>query len=609
MEKYDASGDSMLNKILYPWIATNIACVLLNASTCNPYYPSAVAPSAGYTTFTFANATQNPGITAGDIYITMVGTTGTTGGPRNFVLFDPSGLGSLTGADRVLPTTYFYPLSALPTDTNGNPYAFVPNNLPSVVLYVGIDYGVTLQTATGTNGGWYINPATLVNSDANVYHLYDTISFSTSPKLQFLGTDLQSSYGLPLSVLVTYNSGKTTFYLGLPPTVPRDDTTTNSVFGSYVTSVSGIGITNLPSQTQWAHGVTSFIAAGNTGARTYLHLISPIQMLSNNTFDSSYLFNNTYGSNWFNEIWGTGPTAFYQPGVRDLYLDVSAIGASYTTYHYIGNVTGALTFVTDGAIGGTVALSPTTSQPFFNGNPVTFNATGDPAVIPFISQYLGEGFVTGIFPTVFPLTGPMNSEYIQNKYVENPTAFWGHSSGATAPTGGPWYNLYAAVLHNLAPFSSTNNFSNVNAETPDQPMGFTQNIPPLSASTTATVAIVVGNMQDSVVPNFTDHTLYYILIAPSPGVTAIYGTSTIGAAAATQFFNVTTPVDLIVEYGGTSTSYAGLTYATQVFFNGIAPTANYAFSYPQLPAPLVPALLNPTATGSTGWLIGIGRPN
>lgn len=591
----------MLKKILFSGASANIAYTLLNASTCNPYYPSVNPPSSDFVTFTFVNASQNTGITAGNIFITMVGTTGTTGAARDFIQFDGSGQGSLFPAGITAPQPYFYKLSDLPLDGNNNPYAFVPSNLPLAAVYIGIDYGVTLQTGTGTNGAWYITPPALVNTDANIYHLYDTISFSTSPHLRFLGTDLQNSYGLPLAVLVTYNGGNANYYLGLPPTVPRDDGTSNSVFGAYVNAVNAI--TNSEAQAQWAHGATSFIAAGNAGATTYLHLISPTQLLAQGSFDRSYLFDATYGSDWFNEMFDP-TTGFYKPaGLTGLYMDVTALGPSFTTYHYTGNFpAGTLNFVSDSSAGGAVSVGPTVSQPFFSSaaqGPNSFAASGDLAVAPFICQYLSDGFVTGLFPTAFTQDNPMRDAYIQKKYVSNPSLFWGGSSQVPPPTGGPWYNLYAAVLHNLAPFSSTNNFSNINPETADEPMGFNQAIPPLSASTTATVAIVLGNMLNSVIPNFTDTNQYKIHIAPGAGVTAIYGSNHIIGPGNQTFSEATSPINLIIEYS--TGSHAGLTYATQVYIHG--PTSDrYQFAYPQPPAPILPSF------SSEAWTIGIGVP-
>ncbi len=570
---------------------------LLHSSSCNPYYPSATAPD-GFITFTFVNASQNASVTAGSIYLTCVGSTSDAGSFRDFILFNSSSAtGALSPAGQTLPSQYFYPLSFFPQDGSGNAYAFVPETLAQGALYIGIDYPVVVNTLTGAT--WIINPPSFSSNDPNLYHLYDTISFATTPHLQFSGRDMQSAFGLPLAELVTYNGGNTTFYLGLPPSVPRDDTTSNSVFGSYLAAVNAIS--NSAAQTQWANGITSFIPAGNAGATTYLRLFSPTELLAIDLFDPAYLFNNTYGANWFESMWDSA-SGFYV--AEPLYFDVSQLGAAYTTYQYTNTSGSTLTFVaSNGGTGGTVTVSPTSTAPFLSSAPQganSFNAGGDLGIAPTICQYLSDGFVTGLFPTAFPSGTPMNNTYIQNTYVDDPSTFWGHSNSSPAPAGGPWYNLYASVLHNFAPFSTSNNYSNINPETGDNPMGFNQNIPPLSIATTASVAIVLGSMSGSTLPNFTDSSSYTISIKPGASTTVIYGLTAITGPANQSFVGATSPIPLTIEYWGGS--YAGLNYVVQVYIN--SPVAdNYAFVYPEPPATFLPTF------GVGQWNIGMGAPN
>ena len=483
---------------------------------------------------------------------------------------------------------------------------YVPNTLIQGQVYLSVDYPLAVVTATAAVPGtvWAITPPSFVsNADANYYHLYDSFQFltnKTTNQLTIPGNYI-NSFALPISVLTTFNEGFVTYFLGLPPSVPRDDGTTGSVFGQYTHDLEAIGYTS--SLAQWGPLSFSFTPAGNTGATSYLRLLSPLQQLGSNIFKNDYLFNTdptVYGADWFTYVFDT----FYS--ANPLYLDVSSLatpGAPYTTYHFLSYAGGIVTFAPDG-FGSNVTIQPSLtpireSSAFFNNTPLDFHVAGDPVAGNPICTYLSAGFVTGIFPRAFSSSNPLSYTYIQQQYVSDPATFW---TAPTSPSGGPWYNLYGAVLHNLSPFVEPNNYSNNAANSVDTSIGFFSPIlAPLTSDPYVTVSL--GNMEHSEIPNFSDPREYTVLFNPGVGANYVYnGISIIGGGPTLPTTTATLPIDLLVTY--TTGSYSGLTYTTQIYINGPTVT-NYAVVFPHLPAQIIPHY----DSISGQWLIGAGAPN
>jgi hypothetical protein len=613
----------MLKKELFLLTAIGVAfSVPMTAeATC---YPTVLPPTqiSGYVPFTFVNSYSN--ITSSQVFVTM--SAQTANGEYVFITFNNMGIGATVGAGPTTPPTYFYSLADLPTYM-GSGYVYVPVGLTNGEIYIGVDYAVTLNTLHTTTTGpfsWSIVTAAGAtdNTNANYYHLYDSMKFTTNQNQLTLILNMDNEYGLSLTAAVGANTSHgiplNTFFLGLPPTVPRDGGTT-SVLGSYSNNVSLI--TNTASRVQWAGLTVTVQGAGNISP-TNLRMFSPKNAMTfslpqsspNQLFDPSYLFNDVYadgsaGSNWFNKVWGMG--GFYNGGMlgsNELYLDVSALHTPTLDYKdYLLNsavvATGLLSFVSDAIPAPDAIVSSTSSLPYFNGS---FPNKSGGLALPLVINYLTEGFCTGILPANFTASNPLTQAYFAavSPFAVTNSPFWGGNPNFASIPGGPWYDLYSATLHRLAPFSPTNNYSNFQADGADSPLGFYQPVK-VSLNSMPYVAIILGDMAGTILPDFTDPTPYSVLFAP--GANTVYhvqGQTITGPSSLT--LTVGLPITLTVSYTGASGAVYTGPYPTQIWFNGTINSVNYSIAYPQTPA-------GTPATAPTGpashWRIGAGAPN
>ena len=542
-----------------------LSAALNVSAVCNPYPLPAYL--SGYVPFTLVNSSNT--IASTSLYVTITGTNPSTNNTC-MVQFSNAGgkyVGTLVDSTSAAFSVnlnsleYSYLLSSLPQQ-NGQPVLYVPP-ISNATLYLSVGYQMGLLTANGSSYGIQ-TPQPFTTTDANYYHLYDSSIFFT------IGTDLNFQslgildYSLPISSIVSMNNGTSVQYAGL--NIPR-----NTMLTSYSTAVAGIA--NAAAQTQWDKLLLSFTSASGTGA-TELRLASTLSAMGfqSSPFDPSYLINNsgTYGADWASTVFD----------VTNVYFDVSALpppaGEVYTTYLYTGVTGGNLVFTSQGTAGidVTIPYPFSNSFPFLNASATgsdSFSAAGDPLAAPLICNLLSTGFVTGLFPAAdTSSSNPFGNNYAALANVNNQIY---QENSAFPAMSGPWYDLYAAVLHDAAQGSPYFNFE---ADTVDTFVGFFSPIVvPNNSDSQPSVFVVLNDCTSTVIPNFADSTMYSVLIANNPSNTNVLLN---GATPPMSQTTVSVPFTLEITYN--TGLYSGNTYTCQAWVNN---TNNYSVVFPQPP--------------------------
>lgn len=562
----------------------------LCAITCNPY--SLPTYKSGYVAFTIVN--ESGAVATSDLYITIVGTN-----PANLnscivelsAGMDGQWVGELIDATQFLfanhpspSTPYSYQVSLIPTQ-NGQPVIYLPP-ISNATMYVSIGYGLGLNVSTGAPITIQ-PPQQFTTADPNYYHLYDNSIFFTIADELTIQSQYTNAFGLPVSSIISINGGTSVQYSGII-------TERSTLFSDYTTAVSSIS--NANSQAQWEKLPVSFTSASGGGA-TQLRLASTLSAMSFSTspFDTSYLSNSgQYGANWTQTVFETGSP--------QIFFDVSGLTNSsltYTYYQFTGVSGGNLVFIpgigcssscTDVYIPYPIA----SSLPFLNAassGASSFNATGDSLATPLICSYLSAGFVTGLFPVT---TSKSSLFGTGNLAIANKNGQF-YQPNSAFPGTGPWYDLYAATLHNAARGSSYFNFQ---ADPVDANLGFFAPIVVRNnSSSQPAIFVVLNDLGSTIVPNFTDSTTYDITVAPTPSAisyTITYNGMTEGPyTSAMGFSNVEVPFTLEITYQ--TNTYSGQTFTTQIWLNE---TNDYSVVFPQPPGTI-------GVTSGASWNIAV----
>ena len=233
--------------------------VSLNAA-CNPY--TIPTYKSGYVAFTIANSSGSVATSA--LYVTIVGTD-----PSNLSSCivslaaggDGQWVGTLVDATQDLfanypspATPYSYQVSQFPLQ-NGQPVFYLPP-ITNATLYLSIGYGMGLNVSTGSP--YTIQaPQQFTTSDANYYHLYDSSTFFTIADELTVQSNMTTAFGLPISTIVSINSGTSVQYSGITAA-------SSTIFTNFTTALDNIS--NANSKAQWSLLPISFTSASGSGS-------------------------------------------------------------------------------------------------------------------------------------------------------------------------------------------------------------------------------------------------------------------------------------------------------------------------------------------------------
>jgi len=569
--------------------------------SCNP----ATAPPymSGYVAFTFLN---NSGLVDNSrVFVTFLASQ-----PRppstpisyfmQFNLVSDVWVGSFVEVNSLSINSldYGYPISQFATGSA--PYTvYLPYaSNTTQQLFVAIDYPVSMTITEPSPSPpppiqQVAAPGAFDTTDGNYYHLYDSsIRFSLDPNTT--GINMQSNYtsffGLPISAAIGWNGPYNTLLLGA-------NFNRNTAFQNYYSSVGAIA--NANAQTQWQKLPIAFTSVSG-GGQTDLRLASSLSAFSL-TFDQQYLYNSgSYGLDWEHTT--------FNPGAFPLYLDVSGLGAGYTTYQLTSVASNTMTFAPVSSLGSNVTIplpaSPSgiQSQAFINGafDSTGFNASGDATVYPTICQLLSTGFISGLFPqTSFTSSSPFGTIYLaQQNAADN---FYKPNTNLSS-NASPWYDLYSKTLHTLAG-STSPPYIDFLAVPGDSLMGFFSGTTiPINNNTRPSVFINLGSMVGTVLPNFTDNSTYNLTFPAFAGPTTIVYHPNGGGTPLTNptsVPNAKVPFTLDVTYN--TGIYSGRTLTTQIYVHSVSPGSVYSIAYPNLPGNV-----GFTNTSANNWTISPG---
>ncbi len=555
--------------------------------------PLAIQVYNNHVPFVFQN---NTGLPASQVYVTFQGIDAANPGSQQFLKFDTTtAFGTfVTPSSNLLSANYSVQLSSMPQVQNfpGSYLFYVPLTI-SGRAYVSFGQPMFLPVSTSSPYS-VLDPYVTQYTDPNYYTIYDKweFTFNTSgqsaPNLAWQGNINTSGvdfFGISSEIsFLSYPSGS--LLQTFDSTQVNDGPTSfNKQRDTLLTTfVNGLTTTS-PNGQYWGALCLPFLSNPYNGASpvtTYLRILNPGFSIQNPPssyagmvafpqnpsagFPSDYLQNaGLYGENYIDE-WFTYYNTTGGMNTLSIYQDVLA--APFT---YSGNSSGmsmsqsfSLT-----ASGGqpTEILDETgvTTTPFFTGAAFPFMPANS-----ILSQYVGATFEVGLFnnttvPTISQATLRANS----GSYYANP---------AFTTTPGPWYDLYASLLHSqgVVPSYSATGVGAVYASPYDDLLGINSSIAVKNPTNYTVVPSPYVNITlngGNVIPSIEDFgnlTLIFDLSGAPMGSSISYRTGTSG-----PYIPYTAPVaistyPLQVEYvsGISGTRY----YTIYLRYQNIQPT-------------------------------------
>ena len=471
------------------------------------------APIAGYLPVVITNTT---GLPASEVLVTLAGQQTSANLAQFFFQLQSNALYlPVSASDTTYSPNYSYPLSSFTRCSTGpNDYlAYVPN-LAGARFYFSIKQPIYLSSGTlvGSPPNKIVAPTYYAFYDPNYSNLFESVELTFIPEgggsppaipwTASVNTTEVDAFCLPIQI------GYYSFDPANPnavTTMTQDPNALPSGFGvgglagattrgTILTSVvNGLTASDATGQTPkiWPKLAIPFYSDpyAGTGLQTYLRVLSPKQSLGNaaspaNTgnlttqhlpavqpgpvqfknynyppFPADYLTATTYGNA---NSFAQNVLSFYTGGTK---LYISTGGASSTVYE--GVTTGSspnllltMTGVSGTNVGSTATLDQSdinTFQMYSGSQP--FIGTPDGTNLGF---YFGDAFTVGVLPSSIgtvqanPIditdasSGGWEATNIGNYYLPANSAI----------TGGPWYDLYAKLFHNVAVRNSSTSFLN-----------------------------------------------------------------------------------------------------------------------------------------------------
>lgn len=542
--------------------------------------------------------TNNTGLSADQVYATFQGLNPANPVAQQFLSFDPSSaMGSfVVPANNLFSPNYSYPLSSMPQVT-GMPgsYLFYVPLITSGRLTITLNQPFYVGTTNVSPYGVQ-DPFVTQYTDPNYYTIYDKweFTFSTTgnsaPNLAWQGNVNTSGvdfFGLSSKLqFLSYPSNQ--LLQTFDSTQVNDGPTSFNQSRDTLLSTFVTGLTTANNSAYWSSLILPFLtnpysAATPGNTTTYLRILNPGFSIQNPPssyggavafpqnpsagFPSDYLSNSAaygenYIDNWFSYYNGTG---------NSLTIDQDVLGAPYT---YSGNSSGAspnqsFLLTSSGYPNATLAQNLTSTTPFFTGTGFPFSPANS-----ILSEYIGGTFEAGLFNVMtVPTISQANLRAESANYYSNPPFMM---------TAGPWYDLYAKLLHSegLIPSYSVTNVGAVYASPYDDLLGINSSIAIKNPTNYQTVpnpyvSITLNPVNTQTIPSIVDTTPTTVqFIFNTPGSTLKYRTGGTGdyISVATM---ATVPVNnfpLQVEY--VSGNYPGTSryYTIYLTYQNIQPT-------------------------------------
>ncbi len=453
------------------------------------------APIQTFSNFVPVVFTNNTGLSASQIYITFQGIDAANPNGQQFLTFDSNGMGSFVPlSTSSLSTDYSVNLANAETIQNmAGSYLFYVPLVTSGRAYV--TFNQPLFLPVDASAGTVLDPFPTHYTDPNYYTIYDKWEFTFSSSGQTnqdyldwqgnLNTSGVDFFGISSSIaLRSYPSQE--LLEKFDPTQVNDGPTSFSQDRDTLitTFVNGLAMAN--NSAYWSALSLGFLSDPYTAGIpvNYLRILNPgfsiqfpplsyggaVPFYQNPAagFPTDYLANVLYGENYI-DSWFTYYNAATVPvSLLNFYLDTIATPVSYSGAS--GGSSPVQTFVFTGSPTEILTQPATTSTPFFVGTGFPFSPSSG-AYVTNLSQFIGATFEVGLFDyTTISVISQANLRTNGANYYTNP---------AFTTTLGPWYDLYAKLLHSqglIPSYSTTTLWGSVYASPYDDVLGINSSI-------------------------------------------------------------------------------------------------------------------------------------
>lgn len=399
---------------------------------------------------------------------------------ESYIGFDSSGVGTFTRVDAATSAgktsaDFCIKLSDLPNGTIQVPMTVGGR------IYICFKYTLGLSEVVGYDAN--NNPVTLTigepdpfdQSDSNYAKIYDKIEYTYNQDGVWIDTTAVDFFCLPLTLAV---AGET---VGLT----ESRATILNRLAQGTTALKGLDNAG----GDWGNLILNFKG-------TVLRVVAPNKAVGTNGFDPDYL------NSYLNTIW-----QYYGTEGTTLSVDCSEVypsGSTQSQTLYTGSVQGsAFNFKNGESDTVSVPSIPTSNEVFGCGQGVM--QTSGANVYSVIVRNLGAAMNVGVVPVA---GGPtLNKAWFQSQK----SSFY--SPNTLAPSGGPWYNLYAGLLHSFGDKVYAFAFDDAVGE--DSTLHTTD--PGNNPST-----VTIGDMTGTTVPNLSDDTIYTVKFEVASGCSGSY---------------------------------------------------------------------------------------
>ncbi len=500
--------------------------------------PLPIQVYSNYIPIVFQN---NTGLPSAQVYVTFQGINGANPGQQQFMTFDPNtALGSfVTPSPNLLSANYSIQLSTVPqVHQMPGSYLFYIPLTTSGRVYVTLNQ--PLYVPVSTTGPYYtvLDPDVAKYTDPNYYTIYDKWEFTFNASGQS-GSNLAWQGNLNTSGVDFFGVSSEISFRSYPsgnllqtfdPTQVNDGPTTfaqarNALLTTFVT-----GLTTANNSTYWSRLALPFYSDpynSLSSVTTYLRILNPGFSIQNPPssyggavpfpqnpsagFPSDYLSNAViYGENYIDKWFG-----YYNGTGRSLTINQDVLANPFT---YSGSSSGAsptqsFSLTASSQPTETLAQAAVTTTPFFTGTGFPFSPLNST-----LSQYIGGTFEVGLFNvTTVPVISQTNLRANAASYYSNPPFM---------STAGPWYDLYAKLLHGqgLIPSYSVTNIGAVYASPYDDLLGINSSIAvknPTNYVTTPNPYVSIVLNGGNVTPSITDSGTISVTFQLSVGSSSI----------------------------------------------------------------------------------------
>ena len=451
--------------------------------------PLPVHVHSNYVPIVFKN---NTGLDASQVYVTFQGIDAANPGSQQFLTFDlTTGKGSFVPpADNLLSANYSFPLSSVPQLRGfaGSYLFYVPLTI-SGRAYVTLGAPMFLPVES-TSPFAVLDPFATRYTDSNYYTIYDKWEFTFTSSGQSgenlawqgnLNTSGVDFFGISSEIaFLSYPSGQ--LLQTFDSTQVNDGPTSFSQLRSSLLSTFVTGLTTTNNSAAWSKLCLPFLSQpynSMSSVTTYLRILNPGFSIQNPPpvyggavpfyqvptagFPSDYLENSSaYGENYINKWF-----AYYNGTGRQLTINQDILASPFT---YSGASSGTspgqvFSLTASGQPTEILAQANVHTTPFFTGADFPFSPSNST-----LSEYVGGTFEVGLFNTsTVPIISQSNLRANHASYYSNPPFMM---------TAGPWYDLYAKLLHSqgLVPSYSTTGIGAVYASPYDDLLGINSSI-------------------------------------------------------------------------------------------------------------------------------------